>query len=350
MARPGGKDRGIFERPKNSGIWWICFSCPFGHIHREKVGPKSLARSEYERKKVRVRTEKYCPTQERNKPRPTLFQDMAKDYLTWAKINQKSFKSTKSSMKHLKEHFHGKMMGEINPRKIEAYKAARAAKVAPATVNRELALLRHMFTMAITWGKAEANPVKEVKFFRESNGVVRYLTNQEEEKLFATLPEKYKAVVGLALQTGLRMGELRNLMWWDVDFEAGNITVSEPKAGEVQNVPINSKAKEILESLPRKDTNVFPGLPRHLSERFTELAQKAGIRDFTFHCLRHTFCSRLVMAGVDIRTVQVLARHKEIRMTLRYSHLSQDHTKRAIERLVPEASDTPTSTKHLKVL
>ncbi|MFQ5658232.1 MAG: tyrosine-type recombinase/integrase [Candidatus Methylomirabilales bacterium] len=136
----------------------------------------------------------------------------------------------------------------------------------------------------------------------------------------------------------------RGLRWRDVDFEAGVITVVQAKGGQVQTVPMNSAARATLEALPRESPYVFPDLPSHLSERFVELAEKAGVKDFTFHGLRHTFCSRLVMAGVDIRTVQVLARHKEIRMTVRYAHLSQDHTRQAIERLIPEASGTATST------
>jgi integrase len=350
MARPGGKDRGLFERPKGSGVWWVRFTCKHGHDHREKVGPKGLAKEVYQERKVQVKRENYCPTQERSKPRPALFQDMAKEYLDWAKINKKSYKSCKSQMKPLEKVFKGKTMTEITPRMIESYKASRSVNLAPATVNRELALLRHMFTMGIQWGKAESNPVKEVKLFRESSGRTRYLSDDEEIRLFAVLPEKYQAVVALALQTGLRMGELKNLRWWDVDFKAGVITVLEAKAGETQHVPMNVIARKILESLSQKDTLVFPDLPRHLSERFTELARKAEVRDFTFHDLRHTFCSRLVMAGVDIRTVQVLARHKEIRMTLRYSHLSDDHTKQAIERLIPSETGTPTGTGHLKVL
>ncbi len=130
----------------------------------------------------------------------------------------------------------------------------------------------------------------------------------------------------------------------DVDFEAGVITVVEAKGGGIQRVPMNGVARRTLEMLPRNSPYVLPGLPSHLSERFRELAEKAGVKDFRFHDLRHTFCSRLVMAGVDIRTVQVLARHKEIRMTLRYAHLSEDHTRQAIERLIPEGSGTGTST------
>ncbi len=269
---------------------------------------------------------------------------MAEEYLGWAKVNKRAYNFTKGAMKHLAEAFKGKTLGEITARQIEAYKSERAACVAPATINTELALLRHLYVQPLAWGKAAGNPVEAVKLFREQNERIRYLTADEEARLLAMLPEKYKPVVTVALRTGLRMGECRGLWWRDVDFEAGVITVAEAKGGEVQQVPMNSAARAILEALPRRSPYVFPDLPSRLSERFVELAQKAGVNELRFHDLRHTFCSRLVMAGVDIRTVQVLARHKEIPMTLRYAHLSEDYTRQAIERLIPEATRTSTST------
>ncbi len=87
-----------------------------------------------------------------------------------------------------------------------------------------------------------------------------------------------------------------------------------------------------------------------LSHAFAEIAKRAGISDFRFHDIRHTFASRLVMAGVDIRTVQELLGHKTIQMTLRYTHLSPDHKRAAVERLIPTATSTATSTEDFEAL
>ncbi len=348
MARAGGKDRGIFERPKGSKIWWILYACQYGHIHRKKIGPKGLAKTEYERHKVRARTEGYCPTQERNKPRPILFQDFEEEYLGWSRVNKRSHKTDEQWFKRLREAFKGKTLDEITTREIEGFKSQLAAELAPATVNRHLALLKHMYTLALRWGKAKTNPVKTVRLFKENNARVRYLTENEEARLFLACPERYRPIVTIALHTGLRQGELLRMRWRDVDFGPGILTVERSKHGEALRVPMNSLVKETLYRLPRNGHQVFAWhngrTPSDVSHAFAEITKRAGISDFRFHDLRHTFASRLVMAGVDIRTVQELLGHKTIQMTLRYTHLSPDHKQAAVERLIPRATGTATST------
>ncbi len=348
------KERGIFERPKGSKIWWIRYTCKYGHLHREKIGPKGLARTLYQQRKVQVRTEDYCPTQERNKPRPTLFQDFAEEYLAWSRVNKRSHKTDEGWMKRLREAFKGKTLDEITTREIEGFKSQLAAELAPATVNRHLALLKHMYTLALRWGKAKTNPVKTVRLFKENNARVRYLTENEEARLFLACPERYRPIVTIALHTGLRKGELLGLRWRDVDFEVGILTVEQSKHGETHRVPMNSLVIEILQGLPRNGPQVFAWdsgrTPRDLSHAFAEIAKRAGISDFRFHDIRHTFASRLVMAGVDIRTVQELLGHKTIQMTLRYTHLSPDHKRAAVERLIPTATSTATSTEDFEAL
>lgn len=346
-------NRGIFFKDR---AWWISWCCPFGHRHREKVGPKGLAREEYQRRKVKARTESYCPRLAKPFP-PMLFEDMAEKYLDWTRTNKRSYRSTKTALGHLIQTFKGKGLGEIRPQDVEAYKARRIAGVKPSTVNRELALIRHLYNTAIQWGYVERNPVQGVKLFRENNERIRYLSHDEEARLFAVLPEKYKAVITIALQTSLRMGEIRSLRWRDVSFETSTLTVARSKDGEVQRIPMNRIARETLERLPRTAPIVFPDLPRHLSERFLELADRAGLQDFHFHDLRHTYATRLRQAGVDIYKVKELMRHKDIRMTLRYAHIGAGELLEAVERLCPskeisqagelviEASGTPSGTR-----
>ena len=350
--------RGIFFR---EGTWWISWCCPYGHRHREKIGPKTLARDEYQRRKVKARIEGFCPRLARPSP-PMLFEDMAEKYLAWARVNKRPYRSTKTALSRLIQTFKGKGLGEIRPQDVEGYKARRKIEVKPSTVNRELALMRHLYNMAIRWAYAERNPLQGVKLFRESNERIRYLTPDEEARLFAVLPDKYKPVVTTALQTGLRMGELRSLRWRDISFETSTPTIARSKDGEVQRIPMNSVTRETLKRLPRISPLVFPDLPRHLSERFTELAKKAGLQDLHFHDLRHTYATRLRQAGVDIYKVKELMRHKDIRMTLRYAHIGDGELLEAVERLCPpeqisqagefvkEASGTPSGTDFFECL
>jgi len=89
----------------------------------------------------------------------------------------------------------------------------------------------------------------------------------------------------------------------------------------------------VLRTLERPSALVFSALPSHLSDLFKRAAVKADLQDVSFHTLRHTFCSRLVQAGVPLRMVQVLARHSNIEVTERYAHVGDSHTREAVERL-----------------
>ena len=343
MARRN--DRGIFERPKGSKVWWIRYACQYGHIHREKVGPKGLAKAEYERQRVRARREGYCPTQERNKPRPIQFQDMAEEYLAWSKLNHRAYQADLSRMSRLEAAYRGKTLGEITVKDVDTLKAELAAQMSPASVNRHLALLKHLFTLAVQWGRATGNPVKSVRPFRENNARVRYLTPDEEARLLQVCPERYRPIVIVALHTGLRKGELLGLRWRDVDFEAGALTVERSKHGEAKRLPMNSLVAEILKGLPRNDPYVFPPEQcRWVGQAFQGIVRKANIPDFHFHDLRHTFASRLAMAGVDMLTIKELGGWKTLGMVTRYAHLSPDHKRAAVERLISGATGTATST------
>ena len=135
------------------------------------------------------------------------------------------------------------------------------------------------------------------------------------------------------------MSELISLTWEDVDFDRRTVTVKAgyAKNGESRSVPINELLKRTLEEVRISDGAVFrsrTGQPyRSVRTAFMTAVKRAEIVDFTFHDLRHTFASRLVMGGVDLTTVKELMGHKEITMTLRYAHLSDDHKQRAVEIL-----------------
>jgi integrase len=160
--------------------------------------------------------------------------------------------------------------------------------------------------------------------------------------LLACCSPSLTPIVLTALHTGFRTSELLSLTWADVDFRRRAITVRAgyAKNGESRSVPMNNRLRTALK-LARisraEDGPVFctpQGAPyRNFRTAFERAVHKAGIVDFTFHDLRHTFASRLVMAGVDLPTVQALLGHKTIAMTLRYTHLSSDHKQRAVGKL-----------------
>lgn len=268
------------------------------------------------------------------------FVDFAAEYLEkYSKINKRSWDRDKLSLRHLSGYLGNKFLHEIGPKDIERYKAQRSILVAKATVNRELACLKHLFTIAIQWGCANRNPGKAVKLFKENNQRTRYLEPEYLRRLYVCCPPQIRPVVIFAANTGMRFSEIMNLKWVDVDMERGIIMVRNTKNDEPRDVPMNNRVRGVLHDIRTnlKSLYVFckpDGQPRRsIRTSFEKALKKAGIEDFHFHDLRHTFASHLVMAGVDIKTVQELLGHKDIQMTLRYSHLSPAHKKDAVLKL-----------------
>ena len=347
----------MFERPKGSGIFWIRYADQFGKIHREKVGPKSLASAAYRKRKTEIREGKFFPEKIRRK-REMIFRDMAKLYLEeHAKVNKRSWKTDEERLARLKESFGDRRLSAITKQDVERFRAVLARELSPATVNRYMALLKTVFSKAIEWGKTKYNPVQGIKQFKESHRI-RFLTDEEEEALEAKFPEKYWPWLEVALHTGMRRGEQFNLRWQDVNFQTRTLTIPRSKHGEVRHIPMNDRVIEILRNLPSRLNSpyVFASStgktsmdPNNFVHRvFIPALSEAKIDDFRWHDLRHTFASRLVMDGTDIRTVQELMGHKTITMTMKYAHLSPGHKMEAVQRLARKRSDTATSTEQKK--
>jgi len=255
----------------------------------------------------------------------------------------------------LRREFSGKTLQEITTQDVERLKGKLKAEMALATVNLHLALLKHVYTKAMEWGKVEKNPAKSVKFFRANNARVRYLTEEEEGLLKALCPLEHWDKVVVALHTGMRRGEQFKLQWTGVNFYTGVLTIPRSKHGEARHIPMNDQVVAVLRNLPSrlKSPYVFASLSgktplnanNFINRVWKPLLQKVGIADFHWHDCRHTFASRLVMAGVDLRTVQELMGHKTITMTLRYAHLSPTHQREAVQRLIQKSTATKTATR-----
>src|SRR5439155_8779043 len=158
----------------------------------------------------------------------------------------------------------------------------------------------------------------------------------------------------VALNTVFRQSNQFQLRWTDVNFDTGTITVRRSKQGQAYHVPMNDDVRAVLRHLPSRLRSewVFPSDTGHtpldaknyMHRVFTPALKRARLAGFRWHDLRHTFASRLVMAGVDIRTVQELMGHKTLAMTLRYTHLSPAHRLDAVQRLTRPRTDTTTGT------
>jgi len=225
---------------------------------------------------------------------------------------------------------------------MEQYKKARKdAGMAPATINKELAFLKGMLNKAVAWKKLAEHPGKDVKALRITSERTRFLTEEEEARLLTVCSPAPRRIVEDGLLTGFRRQELIHLRPEDVDFTRETVSVAAcySKNGESRTLPMGERLRAVLQEAlaVRGDApTVFvtksgrPWLCRNFSSVFSRACQRAGIAPCSPHTLRHTFASRLVIAGVDLRTVQELLGHKDVKMTLRYTHLSPSHKRQAI--------------------
>ena len=229
--------------------------------------------------------------------------------------------------------------------KAEDYLKRIQTPIQPATLNRELSLLKHVYTKAIEWGKCKENPAKKVKKLKGEVKRVRFLMPDEVQKLVSNCVDHLKPIVTVAVHTGMRKGELFGLKWEQVNFEQGIITLCDTKNGERRDIPMDETVRTTLKGIERKSEHVFcdeEGEAFVRMQRTFEAAVKtSGIEDFRFHDLRHTFASNMIMAGEDLNTVRELLGHKDLTMTLRYAHLSPNHKTRAIKVLDRIMSQNP---------
>ncbi|NIM20708.1 MAG: tyrosine-type recombinase/integrase [Candidatus Latescibacteria bacterium] len=273
------------------------------------------------------------------KRRPPKFEAVCYRYMEHAKKSKRSWKRDEETLKLAKTFFKRKRIDEISSWDVERFKASRVKRVSKSTVNRELAILKRLFNLAIDWNLVAKNPVKKVAMYRIEEKVMRVLSQEEEQRLIYAAAPHFKPLIIVAINTGMRRGELLDLQWEQLDLQSSTITIKQSKNGKVRHIPINKKAQEALESIPEPHEGhvfLYRGLPtKAVKTAFAGAVRRAGIQCCRFHDLRHTFATRLVLAGVDLATVMQLMGHASISTTMKYAHPSPPHKREAVERLVP---------------
>jgi integrase len=215
--------------------------------------------------------------------------------------------------------------------------------------NSYRSLLSLTYRLAIRNGKTSANPARSTRHRREDNSRVRYLTPEEETKLRAVLEKEWVGHIpelDLALHTGLRLSEMYGLEWQEVDLARRLLLVRRGKNGEARYARLNIVAIKALDDLRKRCDGTGPVIRNVAGEPlagprywFEKAIVKAGLVDFHWHDLRHTFASRLTMAGVGLRAVQDALGHKSVAMTVRYSHLAPDFLQDVVDKLVPKPAE-----------
>jgi len=274
---------------------------------------------------------------------PTL-NEIKDEYLTYVRDVKKKRSWTRDAelLKPLCKHFGSSKLSDISTRDIEDFKLSRVKEVSPATVNRSLSVLRHLFNLAKKWKKFFGdNPVSIVGLLEENNLMERILSPEEQGRLIEASIGYLRPIISTALNTGMRRGEILGLKWSDVDMDAGLITVSQTnsKSKKQRKIFINRiLRKELAELKLKSGGNEFVFLSdkgRRLKEvknGFEAACRRAGIEGLRFHDLRHTAATRMIESGGSIVAVCKILGHSDIKTTMRYTH-PESSVKEALENL-----------------
>lgn len=264
------------------------------------------------------------------------------------RVRPSTFQRKGQLAKHVLPFFGALPLRVINAGHIEKFMQQRASadpKPSAGEINRERNLVSAVLNTAFRRGLVDSNPVARVRPLKEDNALDRWLTPWEVERILDKAEEFVRPFIVVAVNTGLRVGELCVLEWSDVDFERGFLKVGqESKSHRIRYVPVNSVVRAVLDSLPRIVGLpwVFVNLHRQEAYRpdsvyhsFKKAAMEAEVEGAVFHTTRHTFASWLIQKGVPIAEVQQYLGHASDIMTRRYSHLAPATGRRnALEVLV----------------
>ena len=350
--------RGVFEKVPGSGDWWICYWDAQGRKRRETAGSKSNAISLYRKRKTEALQGKKLP--EKLRRAIVTFADIAREALAYSKAHKRTYGDDLARMERILGWFRDRSADSVTQQEIERHfeQCIEEEEWAPSTVNHYRSLLSLTYRLAIRDGKATSNPARATRHRREDNSRVRYLTPEEEINLRTEMEARWAGHIpelDLALHTGLRLSEMYGLDWQDVDLARCLILIRRGKNGESRYARLNSIVLKALTEL-RKRGDGTGAVIRNLEGEplagprywFEKAIRKAGIANFHWHDLRHTFASRLTMAGVGLRATQDALGHKSVAMTVRYSHLAPDFLLNVVEKLVPQlpvvTSAKPTDT------
>lgn len=306
----------------------------------------------------------------------TLKTFIEKAYGPWVMEHRKWGKATVARLHYCFSGFAGKKLNEVTAWDVEKWRSTELKAGRKATgINRDLDDIKALMAKSVEWKILTSNPIATVKRMKvDRSPKVRFLDQSEETRLrdalikremslqqerrnanswrrergYTELPalkrDHLRPMVLLAMNTGLRRGELFHLRWKEVDLERALLTIRGEisKSGVTRYVPLNAEAQEVLMNWRPLDLDskelVFPGRNGNrldnINSAWRGLIKLAEITAFRFHDLRHHFASRLVQEGVNLNTVRELLGHSDIKMTLKYAHLAPKHMAAAVEKLV----------------
>ena len=307
----------------------------------------------------------------------TLKSFLDEKYKPWVEVNHKNSKATLVHF-YLLGTILDMPLNDITGLIVDSWRTDRLKLgINKSTVNRDISAIKSLFSKAVEWEVLSSNPLEKIKPYKlDTNGVVRYLSKDENNRLMLALDAReeriraeranandwrkdrgyplfpdlrtsafadhLKPLVLISLNTGVRWGELSSLTWDSVDLDRAILTITggNAKNSKTRHIPLNKTALDTLKGWQKQSTTslVFPGrdggLLVNVDRSWSAILAAANIKAFRWHDMRHTFASWLVMAGVDLNTVRELMGHGDLKMTIRYAHLAPEHKAAAVAMLV----------------
>ncbi|MGV7222171.1 MAG: tyrosine-type recombinase/integrase [Nitrospinales bacterium] len=338
---------------KNS--WWIDFSFDRERIRKKSPENSKAGAEAYEavlRQKL-ARGESITKADKKLGEKDQKFEEFAwKWFNTYVQSNNKHSERRRKMYAlrtNLLPFFGNTPIGKISSLQIEEYKAKHIKRgLAPKTINNHLMVLGKCLKVAQEWLELEKIP--KITKLKTPPAKFDFLSSRECDLLLSNMQDVWREITLTALKTGLRIGELKGLMWQDINWNNRTINVRHswceykkglvsPKSNKERQIPLVDEVHDMLIKRDRNTNFVFMGSRNRrfngdrLNEELLRGCRKAGIRKVTCHVLRHTFASHLAMAGASMKAIQELLGHADLETTMRYAHLSQSSLRQTMELL-----------------
>jgi integrase len=291
---------------------------------------------------------------DKNKNMKVTFDELARWYLSLVQIKAKrSYGRDELSIRTLGTFFSGKVVKDLTVNQLEAYRQVRLQEEScrkqmtrPATINREIACLRHILNLAEQEGKIDEVPFKRMKALKENNIRNRILSSDEYDRLLAACPPHTARIVKMAYYTGMRQGEILNLKWDQVDIKGGMVRLrpEDTKTDDARTIPLHTEVIAMLNAMPRTIHGfVFTcdGRPvKEVKRSFKTACKRSGIENFTFHDLRHTCINNWRLQGHDYFRIMAASGHKTMNVFKRYNTVTDEELKRLVSGTMDTYVDT----------
>ena len=267
------------------------------------------------------------------------FKDFIREYLEYSKSRkaEATWRADKRALKALYGICGNRTLASIDKKLIDRFLGDRVKKLRKTSVNIDLRHIKASLSKAVDWGYINENPAKGIRPLPVPTSAPRFFTETQLSLILGAIDfDPLKEIMIFAVNTGVRIGELINIKWTDVDFAGMRVRISHKedfrtKSGRERTIPLNEAAYDVLSRLERKGEYVFcrwDGEKRDkhfISRRFKKCLRKVDLGEgFSFHSLRHTFASHLVQKGVSLYIVSKLLGHSNLKTTEIYAHLAPE--------------------------